>query len=346
MLELIVTDFAGTRLDRWLVERLPERSRNQIQQDIEAGRVIVGGQPRPARYRVAEGDCIQYDLPAIEPTRVDPEPIALNIRYEDAHLIVIDKPAGLVVHPAPGHASGTLVNALLHHCGPSLEGVGGQDRWGIVHRLDAQTSGLMVAAKTPEAYDLLVEALARRAIRRFYVGIAVGSFMRDDGTVNAPIGRRTSDRKKMGVRADGRSAATDWHLICQSDGLALLGLTLHTGRTHQIRVHLQSIGRPILGDLEYGWTRPRTFQAIPAALRPPLVAIWPARQMLHAARLAFDHPIESGQRIDLRSEPLPDMTAVLDAVWPGLWRKPLEEWLCRPLPELEPADESDEIDES
>ncbi len=327
-LEFTVADSAGLRLDRWLSDRLPDRTRNQIQHDLEAGCITVNGAAEPARYKVRDGDRIAYQVPAPETERLKPESIPLAIVHEDEHVIVIDKPAGMVVHPAPGHPGGTLANALLAHCGPSLAGVGGDGRWGIVHRLDAQTSGLMVAARTPLAYRRLTAALAERAVSRRYLGIVIGSMHQDGGSIDRPLGRRASDRKKIGVAKEGqgRPSQTDWRVLVQDHGLALLGLTLHTGRTHQIRVHLESIGRPILSDPDYGWTLPRTLAAIAPKLRPQLSAVWPGRQMLHAARLSFNHPA-TNEPLLFTAMPPADMLAVLDLAWPQTWRAPVDSWL-------------------
>lgn len=302
------------------------RARNQIQHDIEAGRVRVGGEPLPARYKVALDDVIEYDVPEPPDTRLRPEAIELNIVFEDEHLIVIDKPAGLVVHPAPGHSGGTVANALLAHCGPSLEGVGGEERWGIVHRLDNLTSGLMMAAKTQPAYEALVEALAERRVSRKYLGVVIGSFKEDEGIVDRPIGRRLQDRKKMGVLAEGREARTDWRLICQGGGLALVGLTLHSGRTHQIRVHMQSIGHPVLADPDYSWSMQRTLQEMAQKMRPVLSSIWPNRQMLHAGLLTFEHPTTPGRYLKFISPVPEDMERVLQTLWGDAWHAPLEAW--------------------
>ena len=330
----------GLRLDRWLAGQLAGRTRNQIQQDLEAGRVLVNGQAQPARYRVRGGDVIDCDFPEIpEAIGLQPESMPLDIVFEDEHVIVINKPAGLVVHPAPGHTGGTLANALLAHCGPSLEGVGGENRWGLVHRLDNLTSGLLMAAKTQVAYEVLVEALARRDVRRLYLGVVMGMFKTGSGEIDQPIGRRKTDRKKMGIRDDGRPSRTDWRVLCQDQCLSLLGLRLHTGRTHQIRVHLQSIGRPILGDPEYGWTRQRTMHALPQPLRLPLMAVWPNRQMLHAARLAFAHPVEPGRVLDLHA-PLPeDYRRVCEAVWGELATEVLARWHAEPVTLDTPGEE-------
>ncbi len=330
----IVAEDAGLRLDRWLSDRLPERARNQIQHDLEAGCVLVNGALQLARYKVRAGDRIEYSIPTPDTERLRPESIPLAIVHEDEQVIVINKPAGLVVHPAPGHPGGTLANALLAHCGPGLAGVGGEGRWGIVHRLDGLTSGLLVAAKTQQAYLALIDAMAERRIGRRYLGIVSGQMGENDGTIDRPLIRRATDRKKIGIArpGQGREARTDWRLLLQSGGLALLGLTLHTGRTHQIRVHLQSIGRPILGDPEYGWTRQRVAQALNTAVKNGLGPVWPERQMLHAARLSFEHPL-TGEPLTFFSSPPPDMAAVLDVAWPERWPAALESWLTAPAEE-------------
>lgn len=328
MKNFTVTESEGVRLDRWLTEQVPGRARNQIQHDITAGLVRVAGELQPARYRVCLGDEVQYDQPEELSLRLLPESIPLNIAYEDEYMIVIDKPASLVVHPAPGHASGTVANALLAHCGPSLEGVGGENRWGIVHRLDNLTSGLMMAAKTQPAYEALVAALSERRVKRQYLGLVIGSFKDDEGTVDRPIGRREKDRKRMGItrKGEGKEARTDWRVICQGGSLGLLGLSLHTGRTHQIRVHMQSIGHPVLGDADYGWSKPRTLQEMAQSLRTILTAIWPTRQMLHAALLTVAHPIIPDRQVRIES-PIPeDMTKIMDIVWGDAWKEPLKAW--------------------
>ncbi|MCL5271296.1 MAG: RluA family pseudouridine synthase [bacterium] len=320
---------------------MPGRARNQIQHDIGAGRVRVNDEARPASHKVRAGERIDYDLPEETDQRPRPEMIPLRVVFEDEHLIVIDKPAGLVVHPAPGHATGTLVNALLAHIGPSLEGVGSEAtddesgetgaRWGIVHRLDALTSGLIMAAKTQPAYDALVAALGERRVRRQYLGLVAGYFKEDAGMIDRPIGRRRNDRKRMGIpREGGRPAVTDWRVLYQDRGLTLLALTLHTGRTHQIRVHMQSIGRPILGDPEYGWTRRRTLQDLPQDTRPVLSGVWPGRQMLHAARLAFMHPLAPACQLNCQSPPPADMAAVMSAMWGDIWQEKIARWQAEP----------------
>lgn len=320
---------SGVRLDKWLTERVPDRTRSQIQNDLEAGHIKVNDAIQPARYKVKGGDRIFYAIPAPDTERLKPESIPLEIIYEDEHVVVVNKPAGMVVHPAPGHHGGTLANALLAHCGPSLAGVGGEGRWGIVHRLDAQTSGLMVAARTTLAFRALTAAIAAREVSRRYLGIVVGMMHQDSGSIDKPLGRRTSDRKRIGVMTragQGRPSQTDWRVIVQDSGLALLGLTLHTGRTHQIRVHLESICRPILSDPDYGWTLTRTLAAVTPKLRPQLGAVWPGRQMLHATRLKFNHPA-TGEALEFTALPPQDMQAVMDLVWPEKWRESIEHWL-------------------
>lgn len=301
----------GRRLDVWLAARPGAVSRHQAQLDIEAGRVRVNGRTQPSRYKLRDGDLIEIEArpetPGLDDLR--PSDIPLNIVYEDEHLLVIDKPAGVVVHPAPGHVEGTLANALLAHAGPPIADVGGPGRCGIVHRLDKLTSGLLVAAKTQEAHEALTSDLAERKIQRIYLGIALGNFTDAEGEIEKPIGRRSSDRKLMGVVGDGREAKTSYKVLLQTDGIALLLLRLHTGRTHQIRVHLQSIGRPILGDAEYGYTKLRSLQMLKQELRNKLGPIWPERQMLHAAGLKFKHPV-TGEVVLRVSEPPEDMRRV------------------------------------
>lgn len=327
-LEFTVADSAGLRLDRWLSDHLPDRARNQIQHDLEAGHISVNGVAEPARYKVRLGDKIIYQIPAPDTERLKPESIPLAIIYEDEHVIVVDKPAGMVVHPAPGHHGGTLANALLAHCGPSLAGVGGEGRWGIVHRLDAHTSGLMVAARTQLAYRVLTAALAERTVNRRYLAIVIGSMHQDSGSIDKPLARKMTDRKKIGIAREGqgRASQTDWRVLVQDHGLSLLGLALHTGRTHQIRVHLESIGRPIVGDPDYGWTLARTLAAITPKLRPQLSAVWPGRQMLHATRLSFNHP-STNEPLLFTASPPADMTAVLDLAWPEIWKPAVVKWL-------------------
>jgi 23S rRNA pseudouridine1911/1915/1917 synthase len=288
---LVGEDLAGERIDRALAE-LCNLPRAQVVRWIALGRVRIGASvvPRPSR-RVQEGDRLEADPPEISEPRVAPEAIALEILYEDSDLVVIDKAAGMVVHPAPGHPTGTLVNALLHHCG-DLAGVGGVLRPGIVHRLDRGTSGVMVAAKNDFSHAALARQFHDHTIERVYRA-AVRSVPRaDEGRVDRPIGRHLRDRKKMSVRSrSGRPAATRWRVIERfpASRTAWLEIRPETGRTHQIRVHLASIGLPLCGDATYGRARKARGGAGRGLDRPAL----------HAAVLGFEHP-RSGE--DLRFE--------------------------------------------
>ena len=228
-------------------------------------------------------------LPDPDPVDVAPQDIPLDVVYEDSDVIVVNKPKGLVVHPAPGHPDGTLVNALLHHCGDSLSGIGGELRPGIVHRIDRDTSGLLIAAKNDFAHQKLSAQLQDHTLARIYRCIVIGNLREDSGTVDAPIGRHPADRKKMAVVAGGRSAVTHWSVLARYRGFTHVECRLETGRTHQIRVHLASIGHPLLGDTVYGSRKP-----------------WPglAGQCLHARRLKFIHP-STGRPVELEC-PLPD----------------------------------------
>ena len=290
---------ARKRLDIFLTEIQADITRSYIKKLIEAERVTVNGAPAKAHYKLKEGDRVEVEVPDPEPLEVKPEPIPLNIVYEDASLIVIDKPPGMVVHPAPGHSGGTLVNALLHHC-HDLAGIGGVERPGIVHRLDKDTSGLIVAAKTEACMQSLTRQFKERDIHKVYLAMAKGTFESKTGTIDVPIGRHKTHRKKMSTHTPaGREAQTRYEVIRQLDGYAYLQLFPKTGRTHQLRVHLASIGHPILGDRLYGGT-----------LGPGLPQI--ARQALHAHRLELTHPV-TGNLLQFES-PLPsDMENLLSA---------------------------------
>ena len=275
---------AGTRLDAFLAARLPELSRSRAASLVQEGRVTVNGRPASKSCRLTGGETLSVDLPE-QPadTSLTAQAIPLDVVYEDDDVIVVNKPAGLVVHPAPGHPDGTLVNALLHHCGDSLSGIGGEKRPGIVHRIDRDTSGLIIAAKNDAAHLALAAQLADHTLARTYECLAVGNFRQDSGTVNAPIGRSRSDRKKMAVVAGGRPAITHWEVLARYPGVTHLRCRLETGRTHQIRVHLAYIGHPILGDTVYGNRKPV----------PGLTG-----QCLHATGLRFLHP-RTGRPVEL-----------------------------------------------
>ena len=285
----ITIEESGERIDALLARVLPQYSRSQIQKCLDSGAVLLDGRPLKKNYRGNAGDVIELFLPETQDIPLEAQDIPLDVVYEDADIIVINKPRGMVVHPAPGHPDGTLVNALLHHCAGSLSGIGGQMRPGIVHRIDRDTSGLIIAAKNDAAHAFLAAQLADHTLARTYECLAVGNFKEDSGTVDAPIGRHRTDRKKMAVVPDGRRAVTHWEVIARYRGVTHLRCRLETGRTHQIRVHLAYIGHPILGDTVYGAKKPV----------PGLTG-----QCLHATALEFIHPA-TGKNISLTC-PLPE----------------------------------------
>ncbi|MDM7952369.1 MAG: RluA family pseudouridine synthase [Cyanobium sp. CZS 25K] len=281
------------RLDRWLVSQRPEQSRARIQKFIEAGYVRVNGVTGRAKTPLRTDDTVELWMPPPEPLPyLVPQPMALDVLFEDEHLIVINKPAGLTVHPAPGNRDGTLVNGLLHHC-PDLPGIGGEMRPGIVHRLDKDTTGCIVVAKSQEALVKLQVQIQKRIASREYLAVVHGRPAAESGTIVGAIGRHPADRKKYAVVTDttGRHACTHWRLIEPLGDHALLRFRLDTGRTHQIRVHCAHMGHPIVGDATYGRCR-----RLPVAL---------PGQALHAVRLALDHPI-SGERLVCEAE-LPEV---------------------------------------
>jgi 23S rRNA pseudouridine1911/1915/1917 synthase len=300
---------AHDRLDRVLAAHVA-LSRTRLKALILDGAVAIG--PRTIRdpgYRVNAGDIITVAVPTPEPAAPAAETIPLNIVYEDDEIIVIDKPAGLVVHPAAGHATGTLVNALIAHCGDSLSGIGGVKRPGIVHRLDKDTTGLMVVAKTDRAHQALAAQFADHGrsgpLRRGYLAIVWGVPGRPKGTINAPIDRHPRARNKMAVRAGGREAITHWQVLEAYNSAddkplaAMISCRLETGRTHQIRVHLAHLGHPVLGDRTYGTGFNTKTTRLPAVAREALAGL--GRQALHAYLLAVKHPI-SGEVLEFRSE--------------------------------------------
>ena len=250
---------ARSRLDHFLAAHVGELSRSRIQSLMEEGHVLVNDEPKLRSCKLRGGERIVLTVPAVIASENLPEDIALEILFEDDDLIVINKPPGLVVHPAPGHAGGTLVNALLHHC-TSLSGIGGVERPGIVHRLDKETSGCMVAAKNDAAHQSLTEQFAGREVRKIYLAIASGILKKKKGTINVPLGRHPVHRQKMGVleRGGGREAVTDWLVLSALQCGTLVQCTLHTGRTHQIRVHMKYLGHPVvdLADAEDDPDRP------------------------------------------------------------------------------------------
>lgn len=301
---LVVDETEPGRIDAYVATRLPELSRSRFIQLLEQGCVRVNGTIPRKSYRPAAGDLIEIDLPAPVATTVVAEPIPLSVVFEDGDLLVLDKPAGLVVHPAPGHRSGTLVNALLHHV-RDLSGIGGVLRPGIVHRLDKDTSGLLIVAKNDDAHRALSTALKRREIRRFYLAAAWGHLSHDTVDVDAPIGRARQDRKRMAVAPDGRPAQTRLTRLARWRAADLLRAELRTGRTHQIRVHLAHIGHAVVGDATYGRQAERGLSGPDRKWAMELVRRVP-RQFLHAAELRFPHP-RTGERLEFRSPLPPDL---------------------------------------
>ena len=294
--QILTADRDGERVDAFLA-RCAGLTRSAAQKLLEEGQVTCADRPLKKNEKTAVGQELCVDVPEAEEVDIVPQNIPLDVVYEDEDVIVVNKPVGMVVHPAPGHPDGTLVNALLHHCGDSLSGINGELRPGIVHRIDRDTSGLIIAAKNDRAHLSLASQLQDHTLARTYAAVAVGGFKEDGGTVNAPIGRHPIDRKKMTIdRRNGREAVTHWAVLERYPGYTLIECQLETGRTHQIRVHMASIGHPLLGDVVYGAKKPY----------PGL-----AGQCLHARKLKFIHPT-TGQAVELEC-PLPDwFEAVLD----------------------------------
>lgn len=294
----------GTRLDKFVAEQVPDLSRSYVQQLIDDGHVLVDGQPRRPSFKMTPGETVVVVVPAPEPIEVLPEAIPLDIIYEDRDIIVIDKRAGLVVHPAPGHPRGTLVNALLHHV-PEMN-VGGTNRPGIIHRLDKDTSGVMVIAKTDRARTTLVAQWQARTVEKAYIALVKGEVPEDEASIDVPIGRDPKDRKRMAALQGGREAITHFAVRERLPGSTLLDIDLETGRTHQIRVHLAFIGFPIVGDELYNK------HGGPLGGKE---AIAP-RQFLHAARLGFRLP--DGKAVTFESGLPADLTAALAVARVGI----------------------------
>lgn len=329
----VVVDAAdtGQRLDKVLGVRVPELTRSRIQSLLRAGQVTLDGATvkEPGR-RVKPGETYVVAVPEPEPAKPAAESIPLTVVFEDAHLIVIDKPAGLVVHPAAGHATGTLVNALIAHCGASLSGIGGVRRPGIVHRLDKDTSGLLVVAKTDAAHQALSEQFAAHGrdgrLERRYKAFVWGGLLRPVGTINAPLARGAHNRTRMAVARGnaGRHAVTHYEVVetYRAAGgkplAALVELSLETGRTHQIRVHLAHIGHPVVGDPVYAAGFSASVGRLPAAVRAALAPL--ARQALHASDLGFEHP-KTHKKLRFTS-PLPFDLDSLHKAFVGAGRPP------------------------
>jgi 23S rRNA pseudouridine1911/1915/1917 synthase len=276
-------------LDQFLAEQLEELTRSAAQRLAEEEHVLLNGKPLKKNYKMTGSETLEVHLPDPEPIDAMPQNIPLDIAYEDEDLLVINKPKGMVVHPAPGNPDGTVVNAVLYHCGESLSGIGGAFRPGIVHRIDKDTSGLLIIAKNDRAHLYLSEQLKDHTLARTYEAVVIGGLKEDKGTVNAPIGRSPKDRKKMAIVPDGRHAVTHYEVLARYPGYTHIRCKLETGRTHQIRVHMASLGHPIVGDEVYG----------PSKSKFDLQG-----QCLHARELTFLHPADGQPRL-VKSD-LPD----------------------------------------
>lgn len=280
----------GTRLDKYLTEQIPDQSRSYIQKLLDDNFITVNGKSAKSNYKLRASDTITVEIPEAEELDIEPENIPLDIVYEDDDIIVINKPKGMVVHPAPGHTSGTLVNALMYHCKDSLSSINGVLRPGIVHRIDMDTTGLLVACKSDQAHRVLSDKFKVHDIHRVYTAIVYNQFATDEGTINKPIARHKTDRKKMAIDSNGRHAVTHYCVIERlKQNFSLVECELETGRTHQIRVHMASINHPLLGDEVYG---------------PKQKPFATQGQVLHAGVLGFDHPI-TGEYMEWHAD-LPD----------------------------------------
>lgn len=280
----------GTRLDKYLTEQIPDQSRSYIQKLLDDNFITVNGKSVKSNYKLRAGDAIAVEIPDAEELDIEPEDIPLDIVYEDDDIIVVNKPKGMVVHPAPGHTSGTLVNALMYHCKDSLSSINGVLRPGIVHRIDMDTTGLLVACKSDQAHRVLSDKFKVHDIHRVYTAIVYNQFATDEGTIDKPIARHKTDRKKMAIDSNGRHAVTHYRVIERlKQNFSLVECELETGRTHQIRVHMASINHPLLGDEVYG---------------PKQKPFATQGQVLHAGVLGFDHPI-TGEYMEWHAE-LPD----------------------------------------
>ena len=278
----------GRRLDQFLAEQLEELTRSAAQRLAEEEHVLLNGKPLKKNYKMTGCETLEVHLPDPEPIDAVPQNIPLDIAYEDEDLLVINKPKGMVVHPAPGHPDGTIVNAVMFHCGDSLSGIGGELRPGIVHRIDKDTSGLLMIAKNDKAHASLSAQLKDKSLSRIYDAIVLGRMGDDSGTVDAPIGRSLRDRKKMAVVADGRNAVTHYETVARYIGYSHVRCSLETGRTHQIRVHMAHIGHPLAGDEIYGRGKEKTGLE---------------GQCLHAGKIMFVHP-DTGEKMSFEC-PLP-----------------------------------------
>lgn len=288
-MENIVVDTDNMRLDAYISKKNENISRTNIQRLIENGNILVNGEERKISYKVQIGDNISINIPDPKETKIKAEEIPLDIIYEDNDIIVVNKPKGMVVHPASGNLEGTLVNAIMSICKDSLSGIGGEIRPGIVHRLDKDTSGLLIVAKNDLAHINMSNQIKNRQVKKIYIALVRGNINEEEATINMPIGRSTKDRKKMAVRKEGKEAITHFKVLKRYSNYTLLQLKIDTGRTHQIRVHLSEIGHPVVGDIVYSNGK-NEFGV--------------QGQMLHAKSLDFKHPITNKQ-MHLEAE-LPD----------------------------------------
>jgi 23S rRNA pseudouridine1911/1915/1917 synthase len=299
----VTPEAAGQRLDRFLASQLPQLSRTRIQELIEQGRVRVSGREEPASYRVNEGESLEVEVIERAPLIAVPEEIPIELLYEDQDLVVVNKPAGMVVHAGAGETHGTLVNALLHKLG-TLADAGDAARPGIVHRLDRGTSGVLVVARNDETHRALAEQFEQREVEKYYLALVHGKLEQKTGTIALPIARDLERRTRMTTRRrEGREARTDWRELFSLNGFTLVEARLHTGRTHQIRVHFAAIGHPVVGDTVYGAPRDvRVGGKIVGSLD---------RTFLHAARIAFEHP-STRERVEVRAPLAPELKRYLD----------------------------------
>lgn len=288
-MEKIIVDTENVRLDAYIAKKYTDLSRTMAQKLVEEGNILVNGKSKKISYKVQKGDEIELTIPEAKEIGIKPENIDVEVIYEDKDIIVVNKPKGLVVHPANGNPDGTLVNAIMAICKGSLSGIGGEIRPGIVHRLDKDTSGLLIIAKNDQAHINMSKQIKDRQVKKIYIALVKGRTKEEEATINMPIGRSTKDRKKMAVRKDGKEAITHFKVLRRYNNYTLLEVKIDTGRTHQIRVHMAEIGHPVVGDMVY--SNGKNEFGIQG-------------QMLHAKSLDFKHPI-TGKQMHLEAE-LPD----------------------------------------
>lgn len=285
-MEKLVADIENMRLDMYIAQKNDKLSRSMIQKLIEDGEILVNGQTKKISYKVHTGDEIEINIPEPKETNIKPQNIPVEVIYEDNDIIVVNKPKGMVVHPANGNPDGTLVNAILALCKDNLSGIGGEIRPGIVHRLDKDTSGLLIIAKNDLAHKNISEQIKNRQVKKIYIALVKGNVAEDEATIDMPIGRSTKDRKKMAVRKDGKTAITHFKVLKRYNKYTLLEIKIDTGRTHQIRVHMAEIGHPVVGDMVYSSGK-NEFGI--------------EGQMLHAKSLDFRHPV-TGKEMHLEAD--------------------------------------------